>query len=66
MGFIGGGFWGQQLVVGWLIYDLTRSPLLTSLALGLDALPSLVAGPIGGLLADVWDRRRILVASSAY
>ena len=66
MAFIGGGFWVQQLVVGWLVYDITRSPLLTSLALGLDALPSLVAGPIGGLLADVWDRRKFLVVSSAY
>ena len=63
---IGGGFWVQQLIVGWLTYSLTRSPLLTSLALGLEALPFLLGGPIGGILADQWDRRRLLMAVSAY
>ena len=36
------GFWLQQVVVGWLAYEITGSPLMTSMALGLDALPILV------------------------
>ena len=64
--FLFGGFWGQQIVIGWLTYDLTRSPLLTALVLGLDALPFLLVGPAAGEIADRWDRRKVLIAVSAY
>ncbi len=60
----GGGFWLHQLVIGWLTFDLTGSPLLTSLAVGLVELPLLVGAPIGGILADRLDRRRFMVATS--
>ncbi|MDP6064333.1 MAG: MFS transporter, partial [SAR202 cluster bacterium] len=63
---VSGGFWTQMLVVGWLAYERTGSPLLTSLILGLDALPFLIAGPVGGVLADMWDRRRLLMAGTVY
>ena len=59
-------FWAQQVVIGWLTYSLTESPMLTVLVLGLDALPILLFGPLGGILVDSWDRRRLLVAISAY
>jgi len=61
-----GAFWASQIVIGWLTYQMTRSPLLTSLALGLDSLPILLAGPIGGVLADTWDRGKLLAAVSVY
>jgi hypothetical protein len=60
-----GSLWVQQLIVGWLTYDLTRSPLITSLALGLGALPFPPGAPIGGVLADIWDRRKLLMAAWA-
>ncbi len=63
---VGAGFWIHILVVGWLAYSLTRSPLLTALAMGLDALPFLVVGPIGGIIADAWERRKLMVAVSVY
>ena len=50
--FFSGAFWMQQVIIGWLTYELTQSALLTSLVMGLDALPILIAGPIGGLLVD--------------
>ena len=59
-------FWAQQIVIGWLTFSLTESPMLTVLVLGLDALPILFLGPLGGMLVDSWDRRRLLVAISAY
>ena len=64
--FSSGAFWLQQVVIGWLVYDHTRSPFLTSLALGVDALPILVVGPLGGLLADRSDRRKLLALVSGY
>ena len=60
-----GGFWLQQVIIGWLTYSLTQSALLTSLALSLDWLLTLAA-PLGGLLADRWDRGKLLVLSFAY
>ena len=61
-----GGFWLQQVVVGWLTYEVTGSAFWTSLALGLDALPILLVGPVGGLLVDNFDRRRLLAYIYAY
>ena len=54
--------WLQQVVVGWLTYDVSRSPFLTVLALGLGVMPSLLTGPIGGVLADRIDRAKLLAA----
>ena len=64
--FSSGAFWLQQVILGWLAYDLTQSAFLTTLAMGLDALPILIVGPVGGLLADSWDRRKLLAGMLAY
>ena len=62
----GAGFWVHLLVVGWLGYSLTGSPLMTALLMGIDALPFLVVSPIGGVIADSWDRRKLMVVVSSY
>ena len=54
------------MVVGWLGYEITRSPFLTSVALGLDALPFLLAGPLGGLVTDAFDKRKLLISAYFY
>lgn len=64
--FFSGAFWMQQVIIGWLTYELTGSALLTSLVMGLDALPILIAGPVGGLLVDRWDKRKLLVGVFTY
>ena len=64
--FSSAGFWLQQVVVGWLAYEVTESAFWTSLALGLDALPILLVGPLGGLLVDNFDRRKLLVFIFGY
>ena len=62
----GAGFWTHLLVVGWLGYSLTGSPLMTALLMGIDALPFLVVSPVAGVIADAWDRRKLMVAVSTY
>ena len=64
--FSSAGFWLQQVVVGWLAYEVTESAFWTSLALGLDALPILLVGPLGGVLVDNFDRRKLLVFIYGY
>ncbi|MBM3944843.1 MAG: MFS transporter [SAR202 cluster bacterium] len=61
-----GGYFLQQVVIGWIVYDLTKSPFITTLALSLDSLPQLIGGPIGGVLVDAWDKRKILIILPAY
>ena len=62
----GAGFWTHLLVVGWLGYSITGSPLITALLMGIDALPFLVVSPIAGVLADAWDRRKLMIVVSSY
>jgi MFS family permease len=55
------GFWIQQIVVGWIIYDQTNSPLLTSLALGIDTIPILFGGFIGGAIVDRFNPKLCII-----
>ena len=64
--FASGSYWLYQVVVGWLAFNLTGSPLLTAIAQGLDHLPFLVLGLLAGVIADTWDRRKIIGIVSAY
>jgi MFS family permease len=58
---------GTQLTVvgvGLQIYDITHSTLAVALVGGIALLPMTVAGLWGGVLADVFDRRTVLILSS--
>lgn len=58
---------GAQLTivaVGLQIYALTESTWAVSLVGGIALLPMVVAGTWGGMLADVLDRRTVLIVSS--
>lgn len=46
-----------------LVYDLTRSPLLTGLVAGLEGLPYLAFGLAAGALADRVDRCRLMITA---
>ncbi|WP_200808335.1 MFS transporter [Demequina sp. NBRC 110055] len=67
--WIGGavaGIGAQMTVVavGLQIYEITSSTFAVGLVGGIALLPMIVAGLWGGVLADVFDRRRLLIASS--
>jgi MFS family permease len=53
-------FAGEQVVLGWLVLDLTNSPLLVGVALALRMAPLLVVGLPAGVLADRGDRLVLL------
>ncbi|MDE2969894.1 MAG: MFS transporter [Chloroflexota bacterium] len=60
------GNWVQQVTIGWLTFHLTQDALATGSVLGLRGVPFLVAGPLGGVLADRMDRRKLLMATQIY
>lgn len=69
--FLGGqivsltGTWMQQVALGWLVYRLTRSPLLLGLVGFAGQIPSLFLAPLAGVWADRWNRHRMVVATQA-
>ena len=52
------------VAVGLEIYAITSSTFAVGLVGGIALLPMIVAGLWGGMIADVFDRRRVLIASS--
>ncbi len=52
------------VAVGLQIYEITGSTFAVGLVGGISLIPMIVAGLWGGMLADVFDRRRILIISS--
>jgi predicted MFS family arabinose efflux permease len=58
---------GVNLVVlGWTVYQLTGSPAIMGLVMAANALPQLIFALYGGVLADRFSRRKVvLVADSA-
>jgi MFS family permease len=61
--FIMAGFWIQMVTVGWLVWELSASATMVGITGGLWSLPFIVMGPLGGVLADRLDRRRLLMTT---
>ena len=55
------GNWVQRVAIGWLAWELTHSGLWLGIVAMTELFPSIVCSPIGGTLADKYDRRRIAV-----
>lgn len=58
------GVWMQRLAQAWLILMLTDSGFMLGLIAALQLLPTLLLTPVGGALADRFDRRQILIATN--
>lgn len=59
------GSWMQTTAQGWLVFQLTGSPFDLGLVGSLGWVPSLVIAPVGGVLADRFDRRLMLIVTQA-
>jgi MFS family permease len=55
------GSWIQNVAQSWLVYELTRSEFLLGVVGFASGVPMLFLAPIGGALADRWNRRNILL-----
>ncbi|MFM9121587.1 MAG: MFS transporter, partial [Actinomycetota bacterium] len=58
------GDWFTFVALAGLVQDLTGSKFLVSLLLVAFSLPSFLASPIGGPVADRYDRRKVLIVVS--
>jgi MFS family permease len=57
------GTWMQTIAQAWLILRITHSGLMLGITTALQFLPMLLAGSWGGVIADRFDKRRLLVAT---
>jgi MFS family permease len=53
----------QEAALGWILYQLTHKTRYPALNAFLSTAPILLFTLVGGVIADRWDRRRILIAS---
>jgi predicted MFS family arabinose efflux permease len=58
------GDWFTFVALAGLVQDVTNSALLVSLLLVAFSLPSFLASPLGGPVADRYDRRQVLIVVS--
>ncbi len=56
------GAWMQSVAQPWLVLELGGSPLQLGAVLALMFAPSMFLAPIGGVIADRVDKRRVLMA----
>lgn len=59
------GSWMQIVAQGWLVLQLTNSPFYLGLVGLVRAVPTIAFSLVGGVLADRFDRRRILLVTQA-
>ncbi len=59
------GTWMQQVAMSWLVYRLTGSAVLLGVVGFTSQIPTFLLSPVAGVLADRWNRRRILMLTQA-
>jgi len=59
------GSWMQMLAMSWLVYRLTHSSLLLGVFGFTTQIPMFLLGPVAGVLADRWNRHRMLITTQA-
>ena len=51
---------GENVVLGWVILELTDSPLMVGLAMGIRHAPAFFLGLTAGTISDLVDRRTLI------
>ena len=60
------GTWMQDVALIWLIYRLSGSALLLGTVFFCKQIPNFILGPLSGLAADRYNRRRIIIAMQTF
>jgi MFS family permease len=57
------GTWMDTVAEAWLVYRLTHSPLLLGIASFAGQIPVFLLAPLGGLVADRWNRHKVVIGT---
>lgn len=55
------GTWLAQVALSWLVYEMTGKKVLLGTVVFISQIPAFILAPVCGVLADRWDRRKILI-----
>src|SRR5690606_15755829 len=61
----GTGTWMLRLSQDWLVLELTGSPAAVGVVVALQFVPLVALGPLGGVVADRHDKRRLVMAAQS-
>ena len=59
------GTWMQNIAQDWLVYRLTGSSVLLSTVAFANQIPIFLLAPVAGIVADRWNRHRIVIATQS-
>ena len=59
------GTWMQLIALSWLVYRMTNSALLLGLVGFAGQIPTFILAPIAGVIADRYNRKRLLIITQA-
>ena len=51
------------MALGWLLLEITNSPFIVGLAIGLGGIASMIFSPFAGVLVDRLNRRTVMISS---
>lgn len=57
--------WAMRIAIDWLVFELTGSVALVGVTVALQFGPMLLLGPLGGVVADRYPKRRLLVITQS-
>ncbi len=57
------GTWMQSIAMGWMVYEMTGSPFWLGIIGFSSQVPVFLAAPFGGVLADRWNKKKILLVT---
>lgn len=58
--FTSAGQWMQSIALNWVVYDMTGSPFMLGLINGVRGFSFLIIGPWSGVMADRFDRKKLM------
>lgn len=59
------GSWMQHVAMGWLVYRITGSAILLGIVAFASQIPSFILSPFAGIVADRYDRYKILIITQS-
>ncbi|TFH15771.1 MAG: MFS transporter, partial [Acidimicrobiales bacterium] len=59
------GTWMQLIAQSWLVLQLTGSGTALGTVMAMQFLPTLLLAPVGGMIADRCDKRRLIMATQS-
>lgn len=59
------GTWMQRIALPWLVYDMTKDPVMLGLVSFSGQIPTFLLAPFAGVISDRWNKYRLIIGTQA-